>query len=94
MDGYSSREHGSLLQSHREIDDMLGQGAETLASLRHQRNTLKGARTKVIDIMNTLGMSNTVMQFIERRSSKDKIILFAGMFAFTMFMLLVWTYLL
>jgi Golgi SNAP receptor complex protein 2 len=94
MDGYMSQEQDKILQSHREIDDMLAQGSETLLSLRNQREMLKSTRTKVLDIVNTLGMSNTVMRFIEKRSSKDKVILFGGMIAFTIFMFLVWRYIL
>lgn len=87
-----SQEHSRLLQSHREIDDMLGQGAETMGSLRNQREMLKNTRTRILDITNTLGVSQTVMRFIEKRSSTDRVILFVGMAAFTLFMILVWIY--
>lgn len=91
-DGYMSREHNQLLNSHREIDDMLSQGAEVMNSLRSQRETLKGARKTILDIGNSLGMSNTVMQFIEKRTANDQIILYLGMTLFILFMLLVWWY--
>lgn len=94
MDGYMSQEQEKLFRSHREIDDMLAQGSDVLGSLRNQRDMLKSTRTRVLDIANTLGMSNTVMRFIEKRSSKDKVILFGGMIAFTIFMILVWKYIL
>ncbi|KAI1289369.1 Golgi SNAP receptor complex member 2 [Halotydeus destructor] len=94
IDSYMDRERSTLLNSHREIDDMLTQGAEVMGSLRHQRHVLKNARTKMFDIATNLGMSNTVMQFIEKRASKDKMILYLGMIVFTLFMFLVWFYLL
>jgi Golgi SNAP receptor complex protein 2 len=93
-DDYSVKERGSLMQSHREIDDILSVGSETLSSLRHQRDTLKNTRTKMLDIGNALGMSNTVMRYIEKRASKDKVILYIGMVLFTLMMFLVWYYLL
>ena len=94
MDGYMNQEQERLFRSHREIDDMLSQGSDTLSSLRGQREVLKGARSRVLDIANTLGMSNTVMRLIEKRASKDKVILFGGMIAFTVFMILVYFYIL
>jgi len=92
MDEYMSKEHGSLVNTHREVDDMLTQGADIIGNLRHQRDVLKGARTKMLDIGNMLGLSNSVMQYIEKRASKDKIILFGGMLLFTIFMFLFWLY--
>ena len=94
MDGYMSQEQERLFRSHKEIDDMLAQGTDVLGSLRGQRDMLKTTRTRILDITNTLGMSNTVMRFIEKRASKDKVILFGGMIAFTLFMILVWIYIL
>lgn len=58
---------------------MLGAGINILEGIRDQGITLKGARKKVLDLANTLGLSNTVMRMIERRSTQDKYILFAGM---------------
>ena len=83
-----------LLRSHREIDDMLGQGSSLLHSFRSQGDFLKNIRTKNLDIKNTLGMSQTVMRLIEKRVSGDKVILFGGMIAFTLFMFLVWKFIL
>lgn len=92
MDGFIAGESSSLINCHREIDDMLSSGSETMSSLRKQRETLKSVRTKMLDLSNTLGMSQTIMRLIEKRSSKDKIILFGGMSVFTLFMLWVWFY--
>jgi len=65
--------------AHRGIDDLLGSGHTILDSLRGQRSTLKSAHKKVLDVMNTLGLSNTVMRLIERRTYQDKFILYGGM---------------
>ena len=58
---------------------MLDVGASVLDGLRYQGSTLKGAHRKVIDLANTLGLSNTVIRAIEKRSTQDKYILIAGM---------------
>ena len=76
----------SLGRTNRYMDDMLGQGASILENLREQRGTLKGAQKKMLDVFNTLGMSNTVIRLIERRSQGDKYILIGGMVATCIFM--------
>lgn len=47
---------------------------------------MKGARKRIIDIANTLGLSNTTISLIEKRARQDKLILFGGMF-FTLFVI-------
>lgn len=82
-----------LNEVNREMDNLLGSGTSVLSNLREQRITLKGAHKKILDIANTLGMSNTVMRFIERRTSQDRYILFAGMIVTCVIMFLAWKYL-
>ena len=87
-------QHNTKLgDANREMDNLLGHGSSILTNLKEQRITLKGAHKKILDIANTLGMSNTVMRFIERRTSQDKYILYAGMIVTCIIMFLVWKYL-
>jgi len=79
----------SLARTNRYMDDMLGQGASILENLREQRGTLKSAQKKMLDVFNTLGMSNTVIRLIERRSQGDKYILIGGVVATCFFMWMV-----
>jgi len=73
-------EHNNALQnSNRGVDDLLNQGHAMLESLRDQRTLMKNIRKKVLDISSFLGMSNTVMRLIDRRSETDKYVLFGGM---------------
>lgn len=94
MDDYLGSENDRLLRSHREIDDMLGQGSSLMHSFKHQGDFLKSIRTKNLDVKSTLGMSQTVMRLIQKRISGDRRILFGGMAVFTLFMILVWKFLL
>ena len=57
----------------------MGFGGSVLQGLKEQGSTLKGAHKRVMDLANTLGLSNTVIRAIERRSTQDKYILIAGM---------------
>ena len=73
-------EHQTKLQNtNRYMDDLLGQGSSILENLREQRGSLKGAQRKMLDVLNTLGMSNTVIRLIEKRAEGDKRILIGGM---------------
>lgn len=72
---------------------MLSSGSAILGNLREQRGTLKGAQKKMLDVMNYLGLSNTVLRLIEKRSHQDKFILYGGMVVCCIIMFLVWKYL-
>nr|CAH8832034.1 unnamed protein product [Trichobilharzia regenti] len=68
-------EHYSRLSNvGRQIDDMLTSGSFSLSALKEQGMTLKKAQRRVMDVLNTLGLSNTVMRLIERRSHQDRIL--------------------
>ena len=69
----------SLHVTNRDMDNLLDHGASILENLRDQRGILKNAQKKMLDVFNTLGMSNTVIRLIERRSEGDKYILIGGM---------------
>lgn len=76
---YALQHHNSLQNAHRGVDEMLHTGANALDSLRSQRMTLKGAHRRIMDMANTLGLSNHTMKLIERRVKEDKVILILGM---------------
>lgn len=76
---YSLQQHSSMNNAHRGVDEMLSTGNDVLGSLRSQRDTLKGAHKRILDIGNTLGLSNHTMRLIERRIHEDKYVVFGGM---------------
>lgn len=80
--------NNSLGNANRGMDDLLGSGQSILDNLREQRSTLKSAHKRVLDLMNTLGLSNTVMRLIERRTYQDKFILYGGMLLTCIIMLI------
>ncbi|XP_014778610.1 Golgi SNAP receptor complex member 2 [Octopus bimaculoides] len=90
---HALRHNTQLQNSHHGIDDLLGAGSNVLSSLKEQSVTLKGTHKKILDIANMLGLSNTVMRLIEKRSSQDKIILFVGMLVTCLIMYIVIAYL-
>ncbi|CAH0722598.1 unnamed protein product, partial [Brenthis ino] len=90
---YLAQEQNSLHNSHRNVDEMLHTGSSILETLRYNRDTLKGAHRRLIDLANTLGLSNATISLIERRVSQDKYVLFGGMFVTLAVIVLVIIYL-
>lgn len=64
---------------HPHLTVNLISGNNVLGSLYSQRDTLKGAHKRILDIGNTLGLSNHTMKLIERRIHEDKYVVFGGM---------------
>lgn len=90
---YLAQEQNSLANSHRNVDDMIHTGSNILETLRYNRETLKGAHRKLIDLANTMGLSNATISLIERRVSQDKYVLLGGMFVTVAVIVLVIMYL-
>lgn len=85
-------ENSSLGHSSRMMSDYLATGQETLSNLLSQRERLKSVQRKVFDILNYLGLSNTIIKNVERRDSVDKWIVYAGMFFILLLIFLVYFY--
>ena len=85
-------ESESLSRSSRMVGDYLQTGQETLLELMSQRERLKGVQRHVFDMLNYLGVSNSLLKAVERRDVMDRILVFAGMGAITGLLLLVWWY--
>ncbi|XP_006638192.1 Golgi SNAP receptor complex member 2 [Lepisosteus oculatus] len=83
----------SLNSAHRGMDELLNSGSSILDNLRNQRGTLKGTHKKILDVVNMLGLSNTVMRLIEKRAFQDKFIMMGGMLVTCVVMFLVVKYL-
>ncbi|PVU86760.1 hypothetical protein BB561_006568 [Smittium simulii] len=66
-------------RSEIEIDGFIDQGLAALDNLKFQRASLKNSHKNVLDSRNTLGLSDRVIRFINRRNAQDKLIMFAGM---------------
>ncbi|KAI0264238.1 golgi SNAP receptor complex member bos1 [Gloeopeniophorella convolvens] len=89
---HALREHSFVQSTETALDDFLAQGREVLDSLVDQRNVLKGTQRRLLDAANTLGLSRDVIGWIERRSTQDMYIFWAGA-AFTFFCFyLIWKY--
>ncbi|XP_051160501.1 probable Golgi SNAP receptor complex member 2 [Leptopilina boulardi] len=93
MIDHNSQHNNSLNNATRGVDDLISHGSGILENLRTQRMTLKGAHKRLIDIGNTLGLSNTTMRLIEQRARQDGFILIGGMLFTVLVIVLVIVYL-
>lgn len=82
------KESESINNSKSMINNYLSIGQETLSELMSQKDRLKGVHRKVIDMINYLGLSNTLLKSVEKRESFDKWIVYIGM-SFILILLLV-----
>ncbi|KAM7526211.1 hypothetical protein LguiA_016113 [Lonicera macranthoides] len=83
----------SARNSSRMLEEATATGVAILSKYSEQRDRLKRAQRKALDVLNTLGLSNSVLRLIERRNRIDKWIKYAGM-VFTIVILFVfwrWT---
>lgn len=65
---YALREHSFLRESENHIDQYIAQGRAVLENLVEQRGMLKGAKTRLLDTANTLGLSRETISWVERRT--------------------------
>jgi Golgi SNAP receptor complex protein 2 len=82
-------ENDRLRGVHQGVDSLLDNAGSILSSLQEQKGILKTVQRKFLDIMSTLGLSNTVMRLIERRTAQDKWIFWGGVIVTIVIMFLV-----
>ncbi|KAI3833253.1 hypothetical protein MKW98_006352 [Papaver atlanticum] len=82
------------LQSARNSSLMLEEaysaGVAILSKYAEQRDRLKRAQRKALDILNTVGLSNSVLKLVERRHRVDKWIAYSGMIVTVIIVYLFW----
>ncbi|KAL1209908.1 Membrin-11 [Cardamine amara subsp. amara] len=83
----------SVKNSKRMLEDSFSSGVAILSKYAEQRDRLKSAQRKALDVLNTVGLSNSVLRLIERRNRVDTWIKYAGMIAtvVVLFLFIRWT---
>lgn len=66
-------------RSEQAVDGFIAQGMASLDNLREQRGMLQGAHRRILNADDVLGMSRSVITYINRRTTQDKAILVVGM---------------
>ncbi|KAL2651164.1 hypothetical protein R1flu_019292 [Riccia fluitans] len=80
----------SVQRSSTMLDEAFATGAAVLSKYSEQRERLKSAQRKALDILNTVGLSNSMLRVIERRIRVDKWISYVGMFLTVVIVISVW----
>jgi Golgi SNAP receptor complex protein 2 len=83
-------ESDSLSRSSNMINNYVATGREALNELLSQKDRLKGVQRKVLDILNLLGISGSIMKAVERRDIFDKWLVYIGMILITLLLFFVW----
>jgi Golgi SNAP receptor complex protein 2 len=69
--------------SRRALEEAHATGAAVLGAMAGQRERLKGAHRRVLDVLHAAGMSDSVLRLAERRLVLDKLTAYGGMLACT-----------
>jgi Golgi SNAP receptor complex protein 2 len=83
-------EGDSLSRSSNMINNYIATGREALNELLNQKDRLKGVQKKVLDILNLLGISGSIMRAVERRDVFDKWLVYIGIILITLLLFFVW----
>lgn len=86
-------ENGSLTRSAQMVGEYIAIGRESLAELGSQRERLKAIQRRVLDMLNYLGLSNSLIKSIEDRENVDKWIVYGGMVLVLLIVFIVYMYL-
>ncbi|KAL3130629.1 hypothetical protein ABBQ38_008023 [Trebouxia sp. C0009 RCD-2024] len=79
--------------SKRVLEEAFQTGTAVLQNMSGQRERLKAAKTKALDVINSLGLSDSLLRVIERRQKMDKYITYGGMAAVVILLILLWRWL-
>ncbi len=75
----AAEEARALERSTTGAAGILATGSAVVGALLSQRRTLKGAKTKMLDVLNQMGVDRRIIHKIERRDNADRLLLYAGM---------------
>ena len=74
----------SVHNSKAVLEEAYQTGVGVLGAMAGQRERLKNAHRKVLDVLNAVGLSDSVLRVAERRIAVDKLIAYGGMLFITL----------
>ncbi|KAL1541477.1 membrin-11-like [Salvia divinorum] len=80
----------SVRRSSRLLEESFATGVAILSKCSEQRDHLKRAQRKTLDVLNTLGLSNSLLRLIERRNRFDRWIKYAGVTVTIIIVVMFW----
>ncbi|KAI3413082.1 Membrin [Psidium guajava] len=82
----------SARNSSRMLEESYATGVAILSKYSEQRERLKKAQRRALDVLNTVGLSNSVLKLVERRHHVDKWIKYAGMILTVIILYAFWSW--
>mmetsp|Transcript_49009 Transcript_49009/g.131549 ORF Transcript_49009/g.131549 Transcript_49009/m.131549 type:complete len:223 (-) Transcript_49009:76-744(-) len=73
------KENRGLRDAGSELDRIIEQGRSTFGNLIDQNKMLKNARKKILDVASAMGVSQSLVNVIDRRNKEDKWLVYGGM---------------
>ncbi|KAI5673093.1 hypothetical protein M9H77_13457 [Catharanthus roseus] len=80
----------SVQSSSRMLDEAYATGVAVLSKYSEQRDHLKGAQRKALDVLNRSGLSNSVLRLIEKSNRIGRWIKYTGMIVTVMMIIMFW----
>ncbi|KAF5838021.1 Qb-snare protein, Bos1/Membrin family [Dunaliella salina] len=80
---------GSFARSKRALGEIYETGANILTNMSTNKERLKRIQRKTLDVLNSVGLGETMLRLIERRQRMDLWITYAGMAVVTLVVILV-----
>ena len=90
MEEYDRNAKLSVMRSSRSLEETFAVGAAVLASMSDQRDRIKHAQRKALDVLHSVGLSDSLLRLIERKQTMDKLIVYGGMGVLLFLVLLLW----
>ena len=87
----AARRH--VTNSRQVAEEAYQTGVSVLTAMSGQRDTLKNAHRKVLDVLNAVGLSDSVLRLAERRIAVDKLIAYGGMLGVTILLIVLYWWL-
>lgn len=84
--------YASATRSNRALEEMLEGGSRILVAMGAQRERLKSAQRKALDVLHAAGLSDALLRVAERRQRGDAALVYGGMALTTLafFALMFW----
>ncbi|GIL74007.1 hypothetical protein Vretimale_5062 [Volvox reticuliferus] len=70
---------GSVQRSKRYLEEMFDAGTNILANMAGTRERLKSTQKKALDVLNSVGLGESMLRMIERRQRLDMYTAYGGM---------------
>jgi Golgi SNAP receptor complex protein 2 len=86
------REDATLRYSDNRLGEYITLGGGVLDSLRNQKGMMKTANRRVLDAGTSLGLSQSVMRVISRRTRQDRYIFYTGVVVVFLVIYWCWRY--